>query len=123
MVQVNRVHAPKSSRCFFEFVYFADEKSIIDEHSVGESRINMGECLADIETVPIDEDCVAISVPSSANRACEGFANALGMELKQGLMKRKNAGRTFIEANDRHEKVRKNFEINPNVFEGKKYSS
>ena len=80
----------------------------------------MGEYLATIETVTIDSDCVAISVPSSANRACEGFAKALGIETKQGLKKRKNARRTFIESKDRYEKVRKKFEIDPSAFEGKK---
>lgn len=119
-IQIQKVHVPQPTPCFFEYVYFSRDKSTIDDVNVGDARVGMGEGLAEIEDVDVDEKCVAMAVPESAKRAGFGFADKLGIPLVEGIVKNRNSGRTFIESVDRHDKVRKKFRLNPDAFKGKK---
>lgn len=119
-VQLQRIHAAQATPCFFEYVYFSRDRSTIDDVNVGESRIEMGQRLAGIEDVAIDETSVVMAVPESAKLAGFGFANTLGIPLSEGIEKNKNAGRTFIETVDRQDKVRKKFHLSPDAFKAKK---
>ena len=84
----------KKSLCSFEFVYFARPDSVLDGQSVYKSRIEAGKILA--KEHPVDADIV-MSVPDSGTVAAIGFAEESGIPFRQGLLKNKYLGRTFIQ--------------------------
>ena len=85
-------HTTKSS-CVFEYVYFARPDSVIDEISVQEARIKMGEVLARESGVDAD---VVIGVPDSGLGAALGYSKESGIPYAMGIVKNKYIGRTFI---------------------------
>lgn len=110
----------KKAHCFFEWVYFAHAASKIEGRVVYEVRNSLGKELAKLETVNIDPDCVVVAVPDSSTPAGNGFAEALGVPLREGLIRNRYVGRTFIESRDRADKVKSKFSLIKEVFEGKK---
>ncbi|MFU2488541.1 amidophosphoribosyltransferase [Thauera sp. WH-1] len=88
------VHAP----CMFEFVYLARPDSIIDGVSVYESRMKMGEFLADKmkRTMPKVEIDVVIPIPDSSRPSAMQMAERLGLPFREGFVKNRYIGRTFI---------------------------
>lgn len=91
----------KTAKCFFEWVYFANVASTLDEKSVYLARKRLGEELARIEleagTVPIDEDTIVVPVPDTSKAAADAMAFALGVPSHEGLIRNRYSGRTFIE--------------------------
>ncbi len=85
---------PRETKCIFEYVYFSRPDSIIFGSSVYESRMKMGEILA--EESPVEADIV-ISVPDSSNVAAIGFSRKSKIPLHMGLIRSHYIGRTFIE--------------------------
>jgi len=83
----------RSSRCIFEYIYFARPDSVIDGISVFASRIIAGRILA--QTCPADADMV-VGVPESGNAAAMGFAQESGIPYGQAFVKNNYVGRTFI---------------------------
>ncbi|POZ64058.1 amidophosphoribosyltransferase [Chromobacterium alticapitis] len=84
--------------CLFEYVYFARPDSVIDGVSVYQSRLNMGETLAekirrDLPGLEID---VVIPIPDSSRQSALQLANALGLPYREGFIKNRYIGRTFI---------------------------
>ncbi len=84
--------------CIFEYVYFSRPDSIIFGSSVYESRIRMGELLA--EESPVEAD-VVIPVPDSSNVAAIGFSRKSKIPFDMGLIRSHYIGRTFIEPDQR----------------------
>ncbi|SKC54015.1 amidophosphoribosyltransferase [Maledivibacter halophilus] len=80
--------------CSFEFVYFARPDSVIDEQSIYQSRIEAGKILA--RENPVDADIV-MAVPDSGTVAAIGYAEESGIPYRQGLLKNKYLGRSFIQ--------------------------
>ena len=82
---------PRSARsrrrahCFFEWVYFANVASTLDDRSVYLARKALGEELARLETVPIDEDTVVVPVPDTSKAAADAMAYALKVPCVEGL--------------------------------------
>ena len=70
--------SPSKAHCFFEWVYFANVASTMDGRSVYLSRTALGEELARIETVPIDEDTIVVPVPDTSKAAADAMAFRLG---------------------------------------------
>jgi amidophosphoribosyltransferase len=90
----NPVHHP----CIFEFVYMARPDSMMDGISVYETRLNMGESLADKITSTmrhLDID-VVIPIPDSSRPSALQLANRLGVSFREGFVKNRYIGRTFI---------------------------
>ena len=84
--------------CIFEFVYLARPDSVIDGTSVYESRIHMGAELARrLRAMPEARDVdVVIPIPDSSRPSAMQLANDLGLTYREGFVKSRYVGRTFI---------------------------
>jgi amidophosphoribosyltransferase len=80
--------------CLFEFVYFARPDSVLHAQTVHAARRRMGEALA--AQAPAEADIV-VPVPESGIPAAQGYAAASGVPYRDGLVKNRYVGRTFIE--------------------------
>jgi amidophosphoribosyltransferase len=105
--------------CVFEFVYLARPDSVMDGRLLYEARLAMGRQLA-LEQ-PADAD-VVIPVPDSAIPAAIGYAEVSGLPFRDGLIKNRYVGRTFIQPaqHTRDEAVRMKFNPLPEVLAGKR---
>ena len=113
----------KSTRrawCFFEHVYFANVASNLNGSSVYQARTRLGEALAAAETESIDDDCIAVPVPDTAKAACDAMAYKLGIPSREGLIRNRYVGRTFIEGQNRQERVRRKYTALPEVLRDKR---
>jgi amidophosphoribosyltransferase len=84
--------------CVFEFVYLARPDSVIDGVSVYQARLNMGETLAQrvINAMPPSEIDVVIPIPESSRPSAMQLAQKLGKPYREGFVKNRYVGRTFI---------------------------
>ncbi len=89
---------PKLNPCIFEYVYFARPDSVMDGVSVYATRLYMGEYLADkISSEWKDHDIdVVIPIPDSSRPSALQLANHLGIPFREGFVKNRYIGRTFI---------------------------
>jgi len=90
--------APALNPCIFEFVYLARPDSVMDGISVYQARLNLGETLAKrvISTVPPNEIDVVIPIPESSRPSAAQLAQLLGLPYREGFVKNRYVGRTFI---------------------------
>ncbi len=121
-VRIERFAAQrKPAHCFFEWIYFANVASTLDDRSVYLSRASLGKELARLEDVPLDPDTIVVPVPDTAKAAADAMAYALGLPSVEGLMRNRYVGRTFIEGTaDRAAKVRIKYTPLPEVLKGKR---
>ncbi|MDE2145517.1 MAG: amidophosphoribosyltransferase [Burkholderiales bacterium] len=99
-----RIHArqcaehPTLNPCLFEFVYLARPDSVLDGISVYHARLNMGETLAQrvVSTLPPSEIDVVIPIPESSRPSAMQLAHRLGKPYREGFVKNRYVGRTFI---------------------------
>ncbi len=89
-----RVHSP----CIFEYVYLARPDSMIEDVSVYKARLRMGEYLArKILRLRPDHDIDAVMpIPDTSRTAALPLANILGVPYREGFVKNRYVGRTFI---------------------------
>ena len=93
-VTVARTSADRHALCVFEHVYLASASSELAGRSVYATRERMGEILATEHAAAAD---VVIPVPDSAIPAAVGYARATGIPFREGLIKNRYIGRTFIQ--------------------------
>ena len=112
--------SPAKAHCFFEWIYFANVASTLDDHNVYLARKALGERLAARETVTVDSDTIVVPVPDTAKAAAAAMAFALRVPCLEGLMRNRYVGRTFIEGRNRADKARVKYTPVPEVLRGKK---
>jgi amidophosphoribosyltransferase len=84
--------------CMFEFVYLARPDSVMDGVSVYGARLRLGEYLADEvrRKIPTGDIDVVMPIPDSSRPAALQLANKLGLDYREGFIKNRYIGRTFI---------------------------
>lgn len=112
-------HAP----CMFEFVYLARPDSLIDGISVYETRVKMGEYLAERirKTRPDMKIDTVIPIPDSSRPSAMELASRLGLPYREGFVKNRYIGRTFIMPGQavRRKSVRQKLNAIAQEFRGK----
>ncbi len=89
---------PQLVPCIFEYVYFARPDSLIDGVSVYDARLRMGEYLADkvARNMRLGDIDVVMPIPDSSRPAAMLLAARLNLDYREGLLKNRYVGRTFI---------------------------
>lgn len=108
--------SPQYRPCIFEYVYFARPDAIIDEVSVYKARLRMGEKLAYKILKEWGEDHqidVVIPIPDTSRTSALELANILGVKFREGFMKNRYIGRTFIMPGQQQRKKSVRQKLNP----------
>ena len=115
---------PVYSPCIFEYVYLARPDSVIDGVSVYETRLRMGEHLAEKvrQHIPVSEIDVVIPIPDSSRPSAMELAQTLGIPYREGFVKNRYIGRTFIMPGQstRRKSVRQKLNTVGEEFRGKR---
>jgi amidophosphoribosyltransferase len=130
LIQDGRVRrerfAPRRAptHCFFEWIYFANVASTLDDRGVYVTRAALGQELARQERqlgrVPLDGDTIVVPVPDTGKAAADAMAYALGVPSVEGLIRNRYVGRTFIEGQNRVERVQLKYTPLREVLAGKR---
>jgi amidophosphoribosyltransferase len=114
---------PRLFPCIFEFVYLARPDSVLDGISVYQARLNLGETLAKrvISTLPPSEIDVVIPIPESSRPSAMQLAQLLGLPYREGFVKNRYVGRTFIMPGQavRKKSVRQKLNVIASEFKGR----
>lgn len=109
--------------CIFEYIYLARPDSVMDGISVYQARLNMGETLAKrvISTVPPNQIDAIIPIPESSRPSAMQLAQRLGIPYREGFVKNRYVGRTFIMPGQatRKKSVRQKLNAIGSEFKGK----
>jgi amidophosphoribosyltransferase len=111
------------SPCIFEYVYLARPDSVIDGVSVYETRLNMGQQLADKikRTMPELKIDVVVPVPDTSRPSALELAKGLDVSFREGFVRNRYVGRTFIMPGQtiRRKSVRQKLNVMAMEFRGK----
>jgi len=115
--------APALKPCIFEYVYLARPDSVINGISVYQARLNLGATLAKrvISTVPPNDIDVVIPIPESSRPSAMELAQLLGLPYREGFVKNRYVGRTFIMPGQsvRKKSVRQKLNVIGSEFKGR----
>ena len=114
----NRGHTP----CIFEKIYFARPDANMSGRSVYEGRMAFGQTLADEFSAKGLSGDVVIPIPDTSRPAAQAFAEHLGLPYREGFIKNRYSGRTFIMPDVATRARALRLKLNPirSVFEGKR---
>ncbi|HMB00709.1 MAG TPA: amidophosphoribosyltransferase [Spirochaetota bacterium] len=110
----------KKAHCFFEWIYFANAASVIDNQSVYKTRTALGKELARMEQNKIDDDYVITSVPDTSRPTGDNMAFELGVRPVEGIMRNRYIGRTFITGSNRASMVSNKYILLKDIIKNKK---
>jgi amidophosphoribosyltransferase len=116
------VHAGARRHCTFERVYFARPDSVMEDGRVNRQRWRMGRKLAEEwQARGLGADLV-VAVPDTSRPAAQAMAEALGIPNREGFIKNRYSGRTFIMPDQRTREAALRLKLNPirEMFEGKR---
>ena len=109
--------------CIFEYVYLARPDSVMDGISVYQARLNLGKTLAKrvVSTVPPSQIDVVIPIPESSRPSAMELAQLLGLPYREGFVKNRYVGRTFIMPGQgvRKKSVRQKLNVVASEFKGR----
>ena len=107
--------------CLFEYVYLARPDSILDEVSVYKARLRMGEALADkiLREWPEHDIDVVIPIPDTSRTCALPMAYKLGLKYREGFIKNRYIGRTFIMPGQQERRKSVRQKLNPIELEFK----
>ncbi|MCW9010108.1 amidophosphoribosyltransferase, partial [Marinobacter sp.] len=107
--------SPKLYPCIFEHVYFARPDSIMDGVSCYKARLRMGEVLADkvLRERPDHDIDVVIPIPDTSRTSAMQMAHQLGVKYREGFIKNRYIGRTFIMPGQKMRKKSVRQKLNP----------
>jgi len=115
--------ATKLNPCIFEYVYLARPDSTLDGISVYQARLNLGESLAKrvVSQLPPTEIDVVIPIPESSRPSATQLAHLLGIPYREGFVKNRYVGRTFIMPGQsvRKKSVRQKLNVIASEFKGR----
>jgi amidophosphoribosyltransferase len=113
----------KLNPCIFEYVYLARPDSTLDGISVYQARLNLGESLAKrvVSQLPPTEIDVVIPIPESSRPSATQLAHLLGIPYREGFVKNRYVGRTFIMPGQsvRKKSVRQKLNVIASEFKGR----
>ena len=113
----------KHTPCVFEYVYFARPDSIMDNISVHKARMRMGEKLAEkiLKVRPNHDIDAIVPIPDTSRTSAMQLALTLGVEYREGFVKNRYIGRTFIMPGqeERKKSVRSKLNAIPLEFKGR----
>ncbi len=106
---------PAHQSCIFEYVYFARPDSVIDRVFVHKARLRMGERLAKkiLQEWPDHDIDVVIPIPDTSRTAAQELALFLGVREREGFIKNRYIGRTFIMPGQRQRRHSVRQKLNP----------
>lgn len=121
-IRIDRfAESPRRAHCYFEWIYFANVASTMDGRSVYLARKALGEELARLEDIAIDENTIIVPVPDTSKCAADAMAYRLGVPSAEGLIRNRYTGRTFIEGTGtRGSKAAEKYTPLREVLEGKR---
>jgi amidophosphoribosyltransferase len=106
---------PRLTPCIFEHVYFARPDSLMDSISVYKTRMRQGAALAKkiVRERPNHDIDVVIPIPDTSRVAGQSLAYELGVKFREGFMKNRYIGRTFIMPGQSERKKSVRQKLNP----------
>ena len=112
---------PQLNPCIFEHVYFARPDSIIDNVSVYKARLRMGEKLADkvMKLRPDHDIDVVMPIPDTSRTSAMEMGFRMGVKFREGFIKNRYIGRTFIMPGQSQRKKSVRQKLNPIELEFK----
>ena len=123
---IDRFAEPRRpAHCFFEWIYFANVASTLDDRSVYLSRSRLGQGTGAAgdgarTACRSTRDTIVVPVPDTGKAAADAMAFALGMPSVEGLIRNRYIGRTFIEGANRADKARLKYTPLREVLQGKR---
>ena len=115
------INNPIPTPCIFEYVYLARPDAVIDGISVMRSRLRMGQKLGKkiLETYPNHDIDAVIPIPESSTSSAIEVAKTLNVNYREGFVKNRYIGRTFIMPKQELRKKSVRRKLNPIPFEFK----
>jgi amidophosphoribosyltransferase len=110
------IKGDERKHCFFEWIYFSRADSVIEDISVYEARLNLGKELAKLWKGKVD---MVMPVPDTSIPAAISFSEETGLRYREGLIKNRYVGRTFIMASQKKRIGAVKDKINPMIRDKK----
>jgi amidophosphoribosyltransferase len=120
--RVEPIRTAEPRRCMFERIYFARPDSRMDDGRVFQVRWDLGARLGvEWKARGLNAD-VVVPVPDTSRPAAQAMAETLGLPFREGFIKNRYSGRTFImpDANTRQNALRLKLNPIPEIMEGKR---
>lgn len=114
-----KIKTSRKAYCVFEYIYFMNEKTLVNNFLVKDTRVKMGNLLAEseniIDTLEKNRSYIVSSIPNTSTVSANVFASTLDVPYSQFIKKNKNVERTFIITDDNE---RQNYSKEKYIIDG-----